>query len=523
MGAATAMPDVTPLNPRDPRQAGPYELIGRLGAGGQGVVYLGRDEQGRWVAVKVINVDLHQHPAAKSQFTKEIAAARRVAPFCTAQILFADVDGDLPYVVSEFIEGVTLQRHVREQGPIGGNALHRLAVGTATALAAIHQSDVVHCDLKPDNVILGADGPRVIDFGIARALDVTETMTNRIMGTAPYMAPERFRDDAVGPASDVFAWAGTIAFAAGGQPPFGTGPIAVVMHRVLHDPPALTGLSGPLATLIGQCLDKDHQARPTAQEVLLRLLGRDTHPGADVPLQTVLRAGTDAAATQQLSRTLSTPPPPPVTPHAPTSAAADPWPTGAAADPWPTAGVAQPWPTTSTGHPAPPVPSGQQPPAAAPWPTTSTAHHAPQLPTDPATAPPATAWSAPPGPTAPPGTRATAPAPARPPAPARTATAPPATVVTAPARRDGFGRRLRRQWADPWGVSTAIFLGAVGGATGYVASTAVGTAAAVGSLTLVVVYGVRLLVAAALTPSAAPHGPPPQPAGQSVPAPRTDA
>ncbi|WP_432898859.1 serine/threonine-protein kinase [Micromonospora matsumotoense] len=333
MGAATAMPDVTPLNPRDPRQAGPYELIGRLGAGGQGVVYLGRDEQGRWVAVKVINVDLHQHPAAKSQFTKEIAAARRVAPFCTAQILFADVDGDLPYVVSEFIEGVTLQRHVREQGPIGGNALHRLAVGTATALAAIHQSDVVHCDLKPDNVILGADGPRVIDFGIARALDVTETMTNRIMGTAPYMAPERFRDDAVGPASDVFAWAGTIAFAAGGQPPFGTGPIAVVMHRVLHDPPALTGLSGPLATLIGQCLDKDHQARPTAQEVLLRLLGRDTHPGADVPLQTVLRAGTDAAATQQLSRTLSTPPPPPVTPHAPTSAAADPWPTGAAADP----------------------------------------------------------------------------------------------------------------------------------------------------------------------------------------------
>ena len=179
------MPDVTPLNPRDPRQAGPYELIGRLGAGGQGVVYLGRDEQGRWVAVKVINVDLHQHPAAKSQFTKEIAAARRVAPFCTAQILFADVDGDLPYVVSEFIEGVTLQRHVREQGPIGGNALHRLAVGTATALAAIHQSDVVHCDLKPDNVILGADGPRVIDFGIARALDVTETMTNRIMGTAP--------------------------------------------------------------------------------------------------------------------------------------------------------------------------------------------------------------------------------------------------------------------------------------------------------------------------------------------------
>lgn len=476
------MPDVTPLNPRDPRQAGPYELIGRLGAGGQGVVYLGRDEQGRWVAVKVINVDLHQHPRAKAQFVKEIAAARRVAPFCTAQILFADVDGDLPYVVSEFIEGVTLQRHVREQGPVAGNALHRLAVGTATALAAIHQSDVVHCDLKPDNVILAADGPRVIDFGIARALDVTETMTSRIMGTATYMAPERFRDDEVGPASDVFAWAGTIAFAAGGQPPFGTGPVAAVMHRVLHEPPDLTGLTGPLATLIGQCLDKDHRARPTAQEVLLRLLGRDAHPSGEVPLQTVLRAGTDVAATRHVPRTVTATPP-----AAPVVAAADPWPTTAAAvDPWPTAGVAQAPPGTPTPQPAgDPVPT--------PWPTPSTAHPAPQPPT----APPAAAWSTP-------------------------TPAPPAATdrpATPPAARDGFGRRLRRQWADPWGMSLAFLLGAVGFATGYVAGTDVGTAAAVGLLALVVVYGVRLLVAAALTPDGSIG----QPGAPPVPAPRTDA
>ncbi|MGX4653145.1 serine/threonine protein kinase [Micromonospora sp. SCSIO 07396] len=480
------MPDVTPLNPRDPRQAGPYELIGRLGAGGQGVVYLGRDEQGRWVAVKVINVDLHQHPRAKAQFVKEIAAARRVAPFCTAQILFADVDGELPYVVSEFIEGVTLQRHVREQGPVAGNALHRLAVGTATALAAIHQSDVVHCDLKPDNVILAADGPRVIDFGIARALDVTETMTSRIMGTATYMAPERFRDDEVGPASDVFAWAGTIAFAAGGQPPFGTGPVVAVMHRVLHDPPDLTGLTGPLATLIGQCLDKDHRVRPTAQEVLLRLLGRDAHPSGEVPLQTVLRAGTDAAATRHVPRTVTTTPP-----AAPAVAAADPWPTTAAAvDPWPTTGMTPARPDTSTGHPVPQA-TGDQ--AATPWPATSTAHPAPQPPTAPA----ATAWSAP----APPAT-----------------TDRPATVT-----RDGFGRRLRRQWTDPWGMSLAVLLGAVGFATGYVASTDVGTAVAVGLLALVVVYGVRLLVAAALTPAGPPDGPVPQPGAPPVPAPRADA
>ncbi|MEV0940746.1 serine/threonine-protein kinase [Micromonospora wenchangensis] len=480
------MPDVTPLNPRDPRQAGPYELIGRLGAGGQGVVYLGRDEQGRWVAVKVINVDLHQHPRAKAQFVKEIAAARRVAPFCTAQILFADVDGELPYVVSEFIEGVTLQRHVREQGPVAGNALHRLAVGTATALAAIHQSDVVHCDLKPDNVILAADGPRVIDFGIARALDVTETMTSRIMGTATYMAPERFRDDEVGPASDVFAWAGTIAFAAGGQPPFGTGPVVAVMHRVLHEPPDLTGLTGPLATLIGQCLDKDHRARPTAQEVLLRLLGRDAHPSGEVPLQTVLRAGTDAAATRHVPRTVTATPP-----AAPVVAAADPWPTTAAAvDPWPTGGMAQAPPGTPT-----PQPTGD--PVPTPWPTPSTAHPAPQPPT----APPAAAWSAP-------------------------AATPPAATdrpATPPAARDGFGRRLRRQWADPWGMSLAFLLGAVGFATGYVASTDVGTAAAVGLLALVVVYGVRLLVAAALTPSDPPDGSVGHPGAPPVPAPRTDA
>ncbi|MFJ6196434.1 serine/threonine protein kinase [Micromonospora sp. NPDC092111] len=469
------MPDVTPLNPRDPRQAGPYELIGRLGAGGQGVVYLGRDEQGRWVAVKVINVDLHQHPRAKSQFAKEIAAARRVAPFCTAQILFADVDGDLPYVVSEFIEGVTLQRHVRQHGPVSGNALHRLAVGTATALAAIHQSDVVHCDLKPDNVILGADGPRVIDFGIARALDVTETMTSRIMGTAPYMAPERFRDDEVGPASDVFAWAATIAFAASGRPPFGTGAVAVVMHRVLHDPPELTGLSGPLADLIGRCLDKDHRVRPHAEEILLRLLGYGARGGTDLPIQSVLQAGNEAAATQPVTRSGS----------APTVADR---PYGPAAQPTPTL-VEQPVTATPTVTDRPLAPTVADRPLA---PTVADRPPASAAPTTPTVvdAPTPTVAERPPQPTS--------------------------TMA-------GWARRMRRQWADPWGVSTAIFLGSVGGAAGYVASAAVGTAAAVGSTTFVVVYGVRLLVATALTATAEPDGVPPDTTDRPVPAPRTDA
>ncbi|HEY0697544.1 MAG TPA: serine/threonine-protein kinase [Micromonospora sp.] len=380
------MPDVSPLTAHEPRQAGPYRLLGRLGAGGQGVVYLGQDDRGRQVAVKMINVDLRHNPKAKSQFAREIAAARRVAPFCTAQILFADVDGEPPYVVSEFIAGPTLQRHVREHGPIAGNALYRLAVGTATALTAIHQSDVVHCDLKPDNVILGADGPRVIDFGIARALDVTETVTSKIMGTAPYMAPERFRDEEVGPAADVFAWAATIAFAASGRPPFGTNPMMAVMNRVLHEPPELAGLPADLDDLVRRCLAKEHQARPRAEEILLRLLGPAARPAAPPTPQDLLPLG-EEVSTQ-------------VTPRAP--------------------GLA----------------TGQRPEPAAP---------------------------------------------------------------VRPVRHDSWPRRLARQAGDPWGISAAIFLGSVGGAAGYVGSTATGTAAAVGGLTFVVVYGVRLLVATALT------------------------
>jgi len=292
--AGAATPNVMPLNERDPRTVGPYRLAGRLGQGGQGVVYLGLDGSDRRVAVKVLSIDLNDNPKAKAQFGKEIAAARRVAPFCTAQILFADLDADTPYVVSEFIEGSTLFRQVRDQGPIAGNALYRLAVGTATALAAIHHAGIVHCDLKPDNVILGADGPRVIDFGIARAFG-SETMTSHVMGTVPYMAPERFHNVDVGPRCDVFAWAATIGFAAAGRAPFGHDSMATVMARVLTEPPDLQNLSGALHGLVVECLAKDQYARPNAQQILLRLLGHDTTPAMPMPLDTALREGSDAA------------------------------------------------------------------------------------------------------------------------------------------------------------------------------------------------------------------------------------
>jgi len=287
---------VAPLRSRDPVTAGPYRLVGRLGHGGQGVVYLGEDPSGAPVAVKVLHVDWADIPHAREQFAREIAAARQVAAFCTARILAAEVDGDPPYVVSEYIEGPTLYLRVRDRGPVEGTGLDRLAVGTATALTAIHEAGVVHRDFKPGNVILGPDGPRVIDFGIAHALDATVTVTSRVMGTPPYMAPEQFTGGGLGARADVFSWAATIVFAACGRPPFGddTGP--AVMNRILHADPELGGLSGRLAALVGQCLDKEPQARPTAQDVLLRLLVQADPVAVSAPLETVLQHGSEAAA-----------------------------------------------------------------------------------------------------------------------------------------------------------------------------------------------------------------------------------
>ncbi|CCH19675.1 serine/threonine-protein kinase [Micromonospora lupini] len=422
--AGTPVPGLAKLWTHDPVTAGPYRLVGRLGAGGQGVVYLGEDDAGDRVAVKMVNVDLSD-PRARSQFVKEIAAARRVAPFCTAQVLFAEVDGERPYVVSEFIEGLTLHRHVRERGPVTGNALHRLAVGTVTALAAIHSAGVVHCDLKPDNVVLGEDGPRVIDFGIARALGVTETASSRVMGTTAYMAPERFRNDAIGPPCDVFAWAATIAFAAGGRPPFGNDSLFAVMHRVLHDPPELPALPPVLDELIRECLAKDPADRPAAERVLVRLLRQDGTVSEPLRRENLLEVGNETAGAPTPNDPL-----PQVTPTA-----------------------SQPRPT--------------QPQAPAP----------PRTPT-----------------------RPTVPTQARPTQPVTTQ--PAHQPVTVPGVGAGGGggawRRLRGEALDAWGISTALFLGSAGSAAGYVASSAVGPAAAAGAVTFVVVYLVRLLVATAV-------------------------
>ncbi|MFF3441106.1 ABC transporter substrate-binding protein [Streptosporangium sp. NPDC002721] len=266
------MPEPRPLRPGDPELIGPHRLVGFLGEGGQGVVYLARTPSGERVALKVLHARLSDDAHAKRRFQREADAARRVAPFCTARVLEADATGDRPYILSEYVDGESLQQMVSREGPRDRYALFRLAVATATALAAIHRAGIVHRDLKPSNVLLGPDGPRVIDFGIARALDAAYSLTTDLVGTPAYMAPEQFHDQEVGPAGDVFAWAGTMVFAATGQPPFGLGNLAVVMRRILVAEPDLSGVPESLRPLLGAALTKDPRSRPGSAEVLDMLL-----------------------------------------------------------------------------------------------------------------------------------------------------------------------------------------------------------------------------------------------------------
>ncbi|GAA4066086.1 serine/threonine-protein kinase [Nonomuraea soli] len=256
------------LRPGDPTVLGPYRLEGRLGRGGQGVVYLGRDPGGEPVAIKVLTGELDR------AFARELAAARQVDEFCTARVISSDLDHDPPYVAAEYIDGPALSA----MGVLRGAALTRLAIGTATALAAIHRAGVVHRDFKPGNVLMGPDGPRVIDFGIARLVGATVTKDGAA-GTPPYMAPEQFTGENIGPPADLFAWGSTMVHAATGRPPFGNDTFAATAHRILHGEPELGELAEPLRSIVARCLSKDPASRPSARQVLLELLGE----GATLP------------------------------------------------------------------------------------------------------------------------------------------------------------------------------------------------------------------------------------------------
>ncbi|MEU4327498.1 WD40 repeat domain-containing serine/threonine protein kinase [Nonomuraea dietziae] len=256
----------------DPERIGDYWLAGRLGEGGQGVVYEAYDGEGRRVAVKVL------HAAGAGRLAKEASAAERVAPFCTARVLHVETEGPRPHIVSEYVEGPSLRAAGRV---FSGDDLHRLATAVATALTAIHEVGVIHRDLKPDNVLLGPDGPRVIDFGIARTTDMSLTRSGEVAGTPSYMAPEILTGARATPAVDVFAWGAVVLFAATGRDPFHADHLGGVMHRVLSDSADLSPLPPELRALVGAAMDKEPAARPTARELLLALVSggaRDT-PG----------------------------------------------------------------------------------------------------------------------------------------------------------------------------------------------------------------------------------------------------
>ncbi|MEU6425829.1 serine/threonine-protein kinase [Microbispora sp. NPDC046973] len=299
------MPQIAPLQPGDPTRLGPFVLSGRLGEGGQGVVYFGQDQAGERAAVKLLHVKFSGDATARSRFARELRAAQRVASFCTARVLAADLEGDTPYIASEFIDGRSLREAVEESGPLTGSGLERLAVGTATALTAIHQAGIVHRDFKPDNVLLAVDGPRVVDFGIARILDSTATITSRAIGTPAYMAPEQISGGKVGPPADVFSWASTIAYAATGDVVFGGNSIAVVLNRILNHDIDTGMLPEPLGGVVRACLRKSPDERPTADQILMRLLGRAVSGDASA---VVLSEGAAHAADPDATRLARTGP-----------------------------------------------------------------------------------------------------------------------------------------------------------------------------------------------------------------------
>jgi predicted Ser/Thr protein kinase len=251
---------------RIPDKLGPYRLQERLGEGGMGAVYLARDRDKRPVAVKVLHSRVAAEPTARRRLAREVEAMRRVQSPFVAEVLDADVDSKFPYIVTRYVPGQTLDHSVREHGPLSPAALERLARGLAQALVAVHAAGVVHRDLKPGNVMLRSGDPVVIDFGIAyTGADSTRlTQTGMFMGTPGYLAPEVIEGQPSSEASDIHSWGATLAFAATGRPPFGTGSFENVFYRIVQGHADIDGIPAPLAQLLAAALSRDPRRRPTA-------------------------------------------------------------------------------------------------------------------------------------------------------------------------------------------------------------------------------------------------------------------
>jgi hypothetical protein len=252
-----------PLSANDPRSVGEFQLRARLGAGGMGQVYLGYSPAGRAVAVKVVHSELARDAEFRRRFGREVAAARAVGGMYTAPVVAAGLDDDPPWLATAYVPGPPLADLVARHGALPELAVWRLGAGLAEALRAVHACGLVHRDLKPANVLLAADGPHVIDFGISRAFDGTQlTAVGMVVGTPGYMSPEQAEGALVGPASDVFSLGCVLAFAASGNAPFGGGSAASVLYRVVTGRPDLASVPDKLREVISGCLAKDPKQRP---------------------------------------------------------------------------------------------------------------------------------------------------------------------------------------------------------------------------------------------------------------------
>jgi eukaryotic-like serine/threonine-protein kinase len=335
---------VLPLQPADPQAIGPYRLLGQLGAGGMGQVFLGLSAGGRLVAVKVIRAELAADPEFRARFRREIAAAHKVSGLYTAAVVDADVDGLVPWLATAYVAGPSLAQAVSEHGPLPAASVLALAAGLAESLTAIHAAGVAHRDLKPSNVLLAVDGPRVIDFGISRAAEATSmTRAGFVMGSPGFMSPEQAEGHDVGPASDMFSLGAVLAFAATGDGPFGGGSTAALVYRVVHSPANLDHVPDEVRPLAERCLAKDPSHRPAAAE-LLADVGAVQPAAGWLPEPIINAIARDPALAM--------------------AAAADdspaPIPAGAVPTPVPAPGAAQ---TVTAGKPSPvPRPAVSQPP-----------------------------------------------------------------------------------------------------------------------------------------------------------------
>ena len=266
-------PTLEPLRRWDPERIGPYVLLGRLGAGAMGRVYLGRSTAGRLVAVKTIKIELADEAGFRARFAHEVAAARRVSGVFTAAVVAADPEADMPWLATAYVPAPSLSQLVAECGPLPVPAARWLAAGCAEALESIHSAGLVHRDLKPSNVLVSPDGPRVIDFGVARAAErIQLTVTRGAVGTPAYMAPEQARDTRqASMASDMFSLGATLAFAATGHAPYQGETVMDVLVKLATEPPDLSGLPAELDGIVTACLARSPRQRPTSAALLDQL------------------------------------------------------------------------------------------------------------------------------------------------------------------------------------------------------------------------------------------------------------